>query len=1398
MTGESARTPLPLPHTRRWQPLRIGLVNVFYYDYQELWFRDGRLLLRGNNGTGKSKVLALTLPLLLDGHLSPSRVEPDADPGKRMEWNLLLGGVHEERLGYTWLELGRVTESGAPAYLAIGCGMKAVAGRGIADHWMFVTSQRIGGDLFLADRHDAPLGRERLIEAIGASGAVTQRTEQHRRNVDERLFRLGPDRYQALMQLLLQLRQPQLSKRPDEGRLSLALSEALAPVDQAVLDVIATAFHELEQQREVLAALRDTRGEVDRFQDRYRVYARVASRRQSRMLRRRHSEYETLGRDLVGVREAIETARSEKTRVEVRAEAGARELIEQRAARDELRSRAEVAQLQAAERHWRTTHDAAKRAEDQALRAAEALARHERAHERAAEDAEQTRREVLALATSSGEQARAVALEDAHAELLAPLALPDGASPAATDRAREALRGIVARRREAIDHVLALATAADRARGAATDARRILHEREASHDAASDRCQEAEARIDTAGRAHAAAWSQYAAGVRELPLPDADAWLSELSLWVETLAGESPAHLGLRRAAAAHERTLAAAHAAETAERTRVGETLGELLRERARLLAGETARPPVPYTRAEGAREARPGAPLWQVAEFREAIDPRTRAGLEAALEASGLLDAWLMPDGRLLDRETHDVIVTPVTPVTPGASGSGSRSLASALAPALDAADPQAAALSEDAVLAVLASIGYGAQTAAAWVDADGSFAVGPLRGSFAKPDAEYVGRGAREAARRRRLAQLAGEIESAERGLAAAEAAVAAVEARQRALAAELSRPPSEDALRSAHSECAAAARELERCRSLVETQGLVVARAEDAAAEAEQLRDATAADLRVPAIEPGLRALRDALDAYSRALTELLSEVRVHARGIQALREAEAAHGEAVQALDQVREGARAADEALRDAKSRYEALREAIGSTVEEIHARLRDIDHRIRDLEAESKVLAERRERATLALGQAEGKAAQLGERQREAGALRDDAVRDLARFAETGLLHVAVPDAEPPMGGVSSPDAPPPWAAEPAVRLARHVEQALGEVEDGDEAWQRLRDDVQRRYTELGAGLSRHGHMAQLHQGDWLLVTIRIGGRDLSPGAVVRELDDDIAHRERILSAKERDVLEEHLVSDVAAHLQELISAAEVQVEQMNAELAERPTSTGMRLRLRWVPRADGPAGLPEARTRLLRQTADLWSADDRAAVGEFLQRQIEAARAADEHATWHDHLARALDYRAWHHFVIERHQDGKWRPATGPASGGERVLTVSLPLFAAASAHYRSADPHAPRLVMLDEAFAGVDDDSRAKCLGLLASFDLDVVMTSEREWGFYATVPGIATHQLVRREGIDAVHVTTWEWDGRAREQVERVFAGRPSDGVGGPDERGHARDAGDARSVAGAPS
>jgi len=1340
-------TVLPTPTTTRWQPLRLGLVDLFYYDSQEFRFRDGRLLLRGNNGTGKSKVLALTLPFLLDGDLTPSRIEPDGDRNKRMEWNLLLGGEYEERTGYSWLELGRVAEDGERCYLTVGCGLKAVSGRGIADRWYFVTSRRIGDDLALIGPAGTVLTRDRLTEAVGEHGQVTQRAEQYRRILDEHLFHLGRERYDALITLLIQLRQPQLSKQPKEELLSKALSEALAPLDQALLADIAASFHDLEQQREELAALRDTRSHVGRFLTRYRHYARVAARRAGRELRSAQSTYDEIGRQLGAVREEIGRAGEAEAAVTGSRRAVLDELVELNAAREELVARPELKSLDDARRLVEHTDKVAAAATARRDQAAVRRAERQRRSDEATLAAERTRSGVGRLRAAVAEAAAAAGVSTGHDEALGPLALPDGATEAAVATAERALGEITRRRRDGVAHVIRLAEESDRCRSALTAERRRLGDREEERDAEADRAAAAADATEQTAQAYLDDWRRYASGATELRLPLPDEL--DLAGWASTVDGENPAVAALRTAQTEAHHRLAEAHV--LANQTLVGRltTLDELVDERRRLEAGQSATPPAPYTRTAERGELA-GAPLWRVVDFAANLSAADRAGLEAALESSGLLDAWVTPDGSLLDPDTQDVLLTADVPA-PG------RGLTTVLCPTVDTSTE----MSPETVSAVLAGIGYGESDFAAWVEASGRWRLGPLRGAWTKLSAEYVGAGAREQARRRRLAVLTEEITAAEAEVAAARSDRAAIEARQRTLADEVDKAPSDDALRDAHRTGAAAARALAAAQARVAAQREAVMAAVAATEGADTARDEAALALHTPTELPDLRALRTAVEDYRTAVVQLLAEVRGHVDRLAAVHtwadELSTAEHDLQAALSALAE----ADEAARDANSRLSTLESSIGATVAELTTRLADVVERIRRLDAEAARLgtAERtfRDARVKAEGREEALRADL-ERETDR---RNAAVRGFQRFARTGLLATAAPELDLPATDGE-------WAADPSVRLARRAEQQLSDVDDSDEAWRRAQDDIARRHAELAESLSRHGHHAVAGLDDGLFVaTVQFQGRARAPGELVDVLDSEVAYRDRMLTAKERELIEEHLINDVASTLQELISDAEQQLTAMNAELADRPTSTGMRLRLRWEPRPDGPAGLPEARARLLRQHAELWSPEDRAAVGDFLQVQIETERNRDEFATWGDQLRRALDYRAWHRFVIERWQDGRWRPATGPASGGERVLAASLPLFAAASAHYRSAHPHAPRLVLLDEAFAGVDDDARAKCLGLLAQFDLDVVMTSEREWGFYATVPGIATHQLVRRDGIDGVHVTTWEWDGAVAREVDQTL-------------------------------
>ncbi len=288
---------LPQPIHERWQPLRSGLFNVYRYQLQEFWFDHGRLLLRGNNGTGKSRVLALQLPLLLDGEMLPARVEPDGDMAKRIEWNLLMDR-HEDRLGYTWLEFGRQVPSGSAQFWTIGIGMHAHEGRGVPNRWYFVTSQRIGLDLQLLSEHGNLLPRDRLIEAIAEHGRVVLTARDYRRELDRVLFGLGRERYDALIELLLQLRRPQLSRDLNEANLSRALSLALPPVEQKILDDVADAFRGLDRDREELDGFKTAQQAVEQFLVEYEPYAQMAARRRAGEVRSRHSAYEKVMRRL--------------------------------------------------------------------------------------------------------------------------------------------------------------------------------------------------------------------------------------------------------------------------------------------------------------------------------------------------------------------------------------------------------------------------------------------------------------------------------------------------------------------------------------------------------------------------------------------------------------------------------------------------------------------------------------------------------------------------------------------------------------------------------------------------------------------------------------------------------------------------------------------------------------------------------------------------------------------------------------------------------------------------------------------------------------------------------------------------------------------------------------------
>ena len=1349
---------LPEPTRLRWQPLRIGLVELFHYDSEEFWFRDGHLLLRGNNGTGKSKVLSLTLPFLFDAQLKSSRIEPDGDAGKKMAWNLLLG-KHERRIGYTWIEFGRIAEDGKSEYLTLGCGMAAVAARTGVDSWFFMSEQqRVGQHLWLISPQRAVLTRERLGAALGVHGQVFDTAAAYRRAVDERLFHLGEVRYGALMDTLIQLRQPQLSKKPNEDNLSGALTEALPPLPDDLLGDVAEAMSQLEQYSAQLQELSALGKAIAQFNRRYKVYARIDARRHARTLRTAQTGFDNASRDLHEARVALLSAQQAEAALQGQITSAEAMLLRERTALAELQgdpTMRDAHRLEETERHTAARERDAQLAQAALDQAALRRVREDEALAASAARAEAARA-ALARALEPATLAAAdagLAARDDYLESMAQLTAPEALAQAAAGSfalIQQNLLALAVRRR---DDLAALRRQLRALETAERDRQQDQEGRDRLADEVTDMAAQvasAELHIEQCGALLVGAWQDHADALRELRFDDAGAVLAALADWVRVLEGENPAraalHQAQQQASERHARHLAEARQQSTALETQ----LRELRAEQSALERGDDRQPPAPYYRAAGARAgARPGAPLWQLVEFR--ADRGASAALEAALEAAGLLDAWVTPQGALLAAETFDTILVARAPQR--------ASLADWLEPAPNGA------VGHEVIARLLCGIACGereAVDAEAWVAPDGQFRVGPLRGAWNKPAAEYIGAASRALARQRRLDQLAMQIADLGGQLALSRDLEAQVGARQQLAAYEWRAAPSDEAVRAAHVDASGLERQRRALLARLEQaeMRLVAAQERWHLARAQLLQDGE--DLHLPVEAEGLASIEAALLRFEAAVQALLLEAHnlrhalpEHARQLERSREA----------LEDVAQRQARREQAgleLDEMAARLQILRATVGAKVEELMLRLATTRTAVMECEkllrADMAALNKASEQRARGEQRVEDGAATLDERT-EARRL---AIVGLERFAATGLLAVALPELD---AGSAQ------WTIEAALNVARRAEQGLQDVSADDEDWNRIQNQVSRDYTELMTALTALGHQAQADTTDFgLVVTIIYQNRPERPDLIELRIMEEIAQRKELLTARETEVLENHLQAEVAAAIQRLLQDAERRLDAINKELEKRPTSTGVRFKLVWEALPAGsegaPVGLDAARKRLLNTSFDAWSEQDRKVVGAMLQNRISSERARGDAdigggGSLLEMLARALDYRRWHRFRVLRWQDGQWRPLSGPASSGERALGLTVPLFAAVSSFYsHGGSPHAPRLVLLDEAFAGIDDAARAHCMALVREFDLDFVMTSEREWACYAELPGVSICQLQRHEGIDAVYVSRWSWDGKAR--------------------------------------
>ncbi len=1359
MTTSSSRS------TPRFRPTRAGVVGLWDYSDAEFAFADGRLVLRGANGSGKTKALEVLFPFVLDGRLDPRRLDPFSGENRTMKANLLWRGG-ETGHGYAWLEFalatgtdaagpdvtwngatgaGAAAADAAVRYVTVGVGLQAQRSRPSPRSWFFVVDGRVGEDIVLVDPDGRPRTRKGLADDLG-DGVVMDRASDHRRRVDEVLFGLGPERYEAMLDLVLTLRRPMLAKDLDPKSLSETLSRGLRPLDEDLIEQVARSFDDLEAVQRDLDRLIHADEATATFVTDYRGYLRTQARHRADGAIEALAAHRSADQRCASAEQALDEARAEEAMAEAEASATDERLAAGRARRDALKASdafRTAGQLQHLEQAVQDLDGEAERAQARAAQTEQAATRADAEHHRAVEDRRRADAEVARLVPRVFDSATAAGVTWA-----------DGDAAADPDELRQRVGGRAAARRADLDAVQALLDAL-------LDAERRVVTADEARDAADSAESDAREQLDAADRTATDAREALHRAVEEWATSHAEVVATEdadaIRAAIDELGDEGAptltevwhAQLEPRRSAAATDRATHTATAAALAEQVAA-------LRERRDAIAEERDDAPPPPAWRTTDRQDRAGAPLWRLVRFADDLAPARAAAVEAALEAAGLLDAWVRPDGHVA-RDEHDSYLV----VDQQQRTTGTPTLADVLVPEeQEHVDPQVVAslltavrLRDDADPE--ADIGFdhrpdqhsdGDLDAAATVSLDGRYRLGPLAGRHRVDAPRYIGATARAAHRAERIAALDVELAELDVEVSRTQERLAEVEAWLTAAAqATEALPTTSTLLARLRDRDIAGGRHQQARQALAEATASAEA-ARRVANDRRQAFQGAARSHSLPATREGIAEVAAALGRFETDGAELVAAVGQAVTWSQA-ESAAAERAEVARSTTKAAQRDAVERRQRRDARQiELTTLQERMGADAQAVLADLRTVEDDLRAAETARTDAQERMRAAAAARGQAEGEVRAADE------ALASTA--DRVQAANHRLSVLARADLAGPLGLEVADD-----ADEHALLDA--VDQLVVGVSGADERRKAAQTRITRSLEELDHALGSGYRPSWDVQDDLIVVTIADDLGERSVAAFADELAGQRADQEALLTARERAVFEDALLTSVCGQIHDRMQATRDLVATMDQEMRARRLSSGQTVGVAW--RADDAATAEWKQVhRLLDQDPAHFGPDQLDALRRHFSTEIKAARAADPQAPYREVLAEVLDYRRWRRFELflveaDGSQALLTRARHARLSGGEKAASLHLPLFAAAHAAFAAGDPTCPRLLALDEAFAGIDDQGRSELLSLSVAFDLDLFMTGFDLWAVDRAVPGVAHYDLLHLADEHAVSSLLVLWTG-----------------------------------------
>ena len=1375
----------------RWQASRIGLINFWYYDEQEFPFVKGRMLLRGSNGSGKSVTMQSVIPLLLDGNMSPERLDPFGSRDRKMSSYLLEeDDGRDERTGYLYLEFKRQESD---TWLTVGMGIRARRGKPL-DKWYFSLSdgRRVGKDFLLYKEigEKVTLSKKELENRIAGGGQVFDRQADYMEYVNRQIFGFETvEEYKEMIDLLIQLRTPKLSKDFKPSVVSDILSDSLQPLSDEDLRPMSEAIENMDTMNLNLKAREagyQAAEKIQRVLDRYNrlTLFEKADRccenqkklsEAEREARSQAEETECSRKRVLALEQEISELDARRDALEKERESLSKsDAVSLKSRELDLASRIRTReglleekrrQLDAKQEQYVELEGKKKQEEDRAYEKESEL--DDILEEMQSEAGEMSFEEHDFFQDELKENFNSAFSWDTHEAQFQKVKDEIG-------RGTELLREAETRQREA-DELLK---------------KRERQQRE------TDAAQRRESELESVLVQVENEWKEalYSWNGRNEELKFTPEQMREIARFADEY-GESSDFARVRQTAA----DLWIGRKGEISGKVRRRQDelrdLENIRREIEEELAQwESTREPEP-PRSDTVRKNRerlrekgiPYQEFYKVVEFGRELsgDPKRCGRLEEALMEMGILDALVIEEqyreqvmkadpgcaDRYLFVQTHhaEKSLLDVLDLNDSVNDIFMNQRITgilgniALSERLDEAEGAGSGGSAHG-----GSAGIGASMTA--VRPDGSYQIGVVSGTVSgEHEAGFIGVQAREKNRQAKIASCRELLAENEQKQEVLRGEVAVLEQRISRLQEEYESLPEDTDMREAWKMLSEARRAVERMREEGARLERELMEVGEALGELKRQAAEIARKLYLTCSYETFRRADEAASDYRqhfyqlRSGHELFLQIRAHMEELGERQEI--LDGE----MDQIRYEAGSAGRELKKEQEEYDSILrqleltdyEQIRQKLDECMEWLKDYPERLQSCVAEK---TQNEERIRALSGQAAQNEERIVELKRRAEYL------ETCFAAERSLHYVELPGEEAE-------------TEEPAEKIRSLL---AGECRDMDKE-QIIRSlnqvyfenrgfltDYQIMQTELFEELDREAQKGD-PSAKRLDIAARYQGVRIPFGRLLVHLEEEIAELKDLIKAGDRELFEDILANTVSRKIRGKINSSNAWVEKMNSLMGAMNTSSGLKLNLRWRSRTAETEDQLDTKelVELLKKDYRLMREDEAAKLSAHFRSKVEEARrhARDSGGmiSFYQVMKETLDYRKWFEFQLFFQKGGErvkelTNSVFGTFSGGEKAMAMYVPLFSAVVAKYQGGRPDAPRLISLDEAFAGVDNRNIRDMFRLMAEFEFDFIINSQVLWGDCDTLDALAIYQLLRPENAKFVTVMPYLWNGHARVMLE----------------------------------